>query len=235
MYSGKTLNGTISLLDYRTWKGILDRLSAAVMLVLLSPLLVLIAVAIRIDSPGRAIFRQERVGKDGRRFRIYKFRTMYVNNDDSRYKEYVKSYVTGDVPYTVDQDGKAVYKIIDDARVTRFGAWLRQTNLDELPQILNVLRGEMSFVGPRPDVPFAVDVYSDWHRKRLLAKPGITGLWQTQRRAGVSFNEMVRLDGDYVERQALCMDAKILLKTVGTIVRRDGSYRSERRSKDGQR
>lgn len=226
MNSVEKMNATTWFLTYRWWKAALDRLFAALILVPLAPFFALITIGIRIDSPGGAIFRQERVGKDGQVFKIYKFRTMYAKNDDTQYKQYVKSYVTADAPYMVDENGRAVYKIIDDARVTRFGAWLRQTNLDELPQILNVLRGEMSFVGPRPDVPFAVDVYSDWHRKRLLAKPGITGLWQTQKRAGVSFNEMVRLDVEYVEKQSICMDVKILFKTVGTILRRDGSYRS---------
>jgi len=123
----------------------------------------------------------------------------------------------------VDGDGQGVYKVINDPRVTRFGALLRKTNLEELPQFFNVLRGEMSVVGPRPDIPFAVGMYKEWHRKRLEVKPGITGLWQVSGRKGLSFEDMVRLDIEYIERQSFILDIKILLLTISTILRRDGS------------
>jgi len=116
-----------------------------------------------------------------------------------------------------------VYKVVDDPRVTRFGNLLRKTNLDELPQLFNVLKGEMSFVGPRPDIPFAVAMYRDWHRERLGIKPGITGLWQVCGRKGLSFEDMVRLDIEYIKRQSIFLDARILILTLGTILKRDGS------------
>ena len=175
------------------------------------------------SPPGSPLFRQERVGKDGRRFTVYKFRTMHVDNDDSEYKAYLRKYILKNAPYRANQQGEEVYKVVEDPRVTKFGALLRKTNLDELPQIFNVLRGEMSFVGPRPDIPFAVEMYGDWHRKRLCVTPGITGLWQVCGRKNLSFDEMVRMDIDYIERQSPLLDFKILLLTVGIVLARDGS------------
>lgn len=208
---------------YPWWKGIFDRLLALPTMVILFPLLVLIAAGIRLDSPGSPLFRQERVGKDGRRFTAYKFRTMYVDNDDSEYKAYLRKYILENSPYRVDQQGQEVYKVVDDPRVTKFGALLRKTNLDELPQILNILKGEMSLVGPRPDIPSAVEMYQGWHRRRLGATPGITGLWQVCGRKNLSFDDMVRLDIDYIESQSPLLDAKILLRTIGTVLAMDGS------------
>ncbi len=215
--------GVHGLFMYPWWKGIFDRLLALLAVVISFPLLVLIAIGIRLDSPGSAILRQERVGRDRRKFAAYKFRTMHVNNDDSEYREYLRRYILENAPYRLDGQGRGVYKVVDDPRVTRFGALLRKTNLDELPQVLNVLRGEMSFVGPRPDIPFAVEMYGDWHRKRLCVTPGITGLWQVCGRKNLSFNDMVRFDIDYIDRQSPLLDAKILLLTIGTVLRRDGS------------
>jgi len=191
-------------------------------IIISSPLLALIAVGIRLDSHESPIYPQERVGKDGNRFIAYKFRTMHTNGDDSKYKEYLRKYVLENAPYRVDENGNGVYKV-DDSHVTRFGQLLRKTNLDELPQLFNVLKGEMSFVGPRPDIPFAVSMYEDWHRKRLDIKPGITGLWQVCGRKNLPFEGMVRLDIDYIKRQSLFLDAKILLLTVGIILKMDGS------------
>ncbi len=208
---------------YPWWKGIFDRLLALLSIVLLSPLSVLIVIGIRLDSPGSPIFCQERVGKDGHRFTAYKFRTMHINNDDSEYKEYLQKYILENAPYRLDQQGRGIYKVVDDPRVTKFGALLRKTNLDELPQLFNVLKREMSFVGPRPDIPFAVEMYNDWQRKRLSATPGITGLWQVCGRKSLSFDDMVRLDIDYIERQSPLLDAKILLRTAGSVLTRDGS------------
>jgi lipopolysaccharide/colanic/teichoic acid biosynthesis glycosyltransferase len=211
------------LFTYRWWKGLLDRLLAFIAIVVSSPLLLLIAIGIRLDTAGSAIFRRQQVGENGREFTAYKFRTMYINNDDHEYKTYITKYVLENAPYTIDKEGKPVYKVINDPRVTRFGAILRKTNLDELPQLFNVLKGEMSLVGPRPDIPFAVAMYKNWHRKRLNAKPGITGLWQVCRRKSLPFEGMVRLDIDYIKRQSLFLDIKILLLTIGTILKTDGS------------
>jgi lipopolysaccharide/colanic/teichoic acid biosynthesis glycosyltransferase len=208
---------------YQYFKGIFDSLMAAFLIVILSPLLTFIAIAIRLDSPGGALFRQERVGKDGRRFTVCKFRTMHSNNNDREYKAYIRKYVLENAPYRVDGNGENIFKVVDDPRVTRFGGWLRQTNLDELPQLMNILKGEMSFIGPRPDIPYAVAMYSEWHQERLRLKPGITGLWQVSGRKSLSFEDMVRLDITYVRKQSLRMDAKILWQTFKTILNRDGS------------
>jgi lipopolysaccharide/colanic/teichoic acid biosynthesis glycosyltransferase len=211
------------LFKYQWWKSLIDFLLALAALVVLSPFMLLIAIIIKIDSRGEIIYHREQVGKDGRRFTGYKFRTMRTDNDDSEYKEYLVKYIRENAPYKVDHDGQLVYKVTGDPRVTRFGAILRKTNLDELPQLINVLRGEMSFVGPRPDIPFAVNMYDKWHRQRLLVKPGITGLWQVCGRRGLSFKEMVRLDIKYINRESLLWDAKIFVLTIGTILRGDGS------------
>ena len=212
-----------SMFRYSSWKGNLERVLALLLTIVLSPLFALIVLGIYVDSIGSPIFAQERIGLNGRRFTVYKFRTMHQNNDDTCYKEYIKRLVTEDAPFKVDEQGRAVYKLANDPRVTRFGTLLRKTNLDELPQIFNVLKGEMSFIGPRPDVPFAVEMYQDWQRKRLSVKPGITGLWQVCGRKSLTFNDMARLDNDYVENQSLFLDTKIILLTLRTVLTGDGS------------
>jgi lipopolysaccharide/colanic/teichoic acid biosynthesis glycosyltransferase len=219
----RTKGGINPLFTYLRWKGILERPLALVAVLILSPLLVVIAIVIRLDSPGKPIYCQERVGKSGHKFNFYKFRTMYTNNDDSEYRTYIRKYITDNTAYQVNENGQGVYKVINDLRITGFGAWLRKTNLDELPQIFNVLKGEMSFIGPRPEVSFALEMYSDWHWERLGVAPGITGLWQVSQRKNLSFDDMVRLDIDYVRRQSLLLDIKILLLTVKTVLRGDGS------------
>lgn len=188
---------------------------------ILSPFLALIAILVRVDSPGSPIFRQERVGKDERRFTIYKFRTMYEDNDDSKYKAFLQKYVFEDITSRLDENGQDIYELVYDPRVTRFGSLLRKASLDELLQLVNVLKGEMAFVGPRPDIPFTVAMYQPHHRDRLRVRPGITGLWQVSGRRSLSFEETVRLDIDYVNRQSLLLDAKILLLTVREILTRD--------------
>jgi lipopolysaccharide/colanic/teichoic acid biosynthesis glycosyltransferase len=208
---------------YQWWKGLLDFLVSFVVLVILSPLMLLIAIAIKLDSRGEIIYRREQVGKNGRRFTGYKFRTMKTDNDDSEYKEYLVKYILENAPYKVDYNGQLVYKVTGDQRVTRLGALLRKTNLDELPQFFNVLKGEMSIVGPRPDIPFAVNMYTKWHRQRLLVKPGITGLWQVGGRKSLSFDQMVRLDIKYINRESLLWDTRIIILTIGTVLRGDGS------------
>ncbi len=210
------------ILSYPYWNNIADRILSFLALVVLSPLLALIAIGIKIDSRESPIFAQERVGKDGNKFTAYKFRSMHAGNNDAEYKAYLKQYVIENVPYRFDDNGNAIYKV-DDSAVTRFGRFLRKTNLDELPQLVNILRGEMSFVGPRPDIPYAVDMYSNWHRQRLLVKPGLTGLWQVRTRKCVSFEDMVRLDIEYINNRSLKLDTKILLLTFATIIAGDGS------------
>jgi lipopolysaccharide/colanic/teichoic acid biosynthesis glycosyltransferase len=208
---------------YRCWKGVFDRMLALIGIVVSSPLLVLIAIAVRLDSPGNAMFRQERVGKDGRQFVIYKYRTMYVVHDDGKWKELITRYVQGDLPPASDKNAQEIYNPKKDPRLTKSGRLLRKTNLDELPQLFNIAKGDMSFVGPRPEVPFIVGMYNDYDRKTLGVTPGLTGLWQVSGRKQVPFKEMIRRDIYYIENQSLFLDIKILFLTVGTILRREGS------------
>jgi lipopolysaccharide/colanic/teichoic acid biosynthesis glycosyltransferase len=212
-----------SPLTYRWWKSILDRLAALFLIIMLSPFLALVALIIRLDSPGNIVFRREQVGESGKKFTLYKFRTMRSNNNDYKYKAYLIRYILEDAPYKTDQNGQGVYKVTDDPRVTRFGTILRKTNIDELPQLFNILRGEMSFIGPRPDIPFAVNMYNDWHLQRLNIKPGITGLWQIGERKRNSFRDMVNLDIEYIKKQSLLLDIKISLLTIFIILKMDGS------------
>src|SRR5215831_5472907 len=147
-------------------------------LIVFSPVFLLIALAIKLTSKGPVLFRQRRVGKDGRSFTFLKFRSMYVNNDTSQHARYIKELIEGSANLKARADGRdGVFKLIDDPRITTVGKVLRQTSLDELPQFLNVLIGDMSLVGPRPPIPYEVEVYYTWHRRRLEVKPGITGLW----------------------------------------------------------
>ena len=209
--------------SYRWWKELFDFVAAFVGVVVLAPFLGIITIGIKLDSPGGAIFPRKQVGENGTEFTMYKFRTMFINNDDSAYKNYLTKYIQDSAPYKVDEEGMPVYKVTDDPRVSRFGSFLRKTNLDELPQLFNVLKGDMSLIGPRPDIPFAVGMYEDWHRQRLAVKPGITGLWQVQGRKNLSFEDMVRLDIEYIRRQSILLDIKILLKTIIVVFKKDGS------------
>jgi lipopolysaccharide/colanic/teichoic acid biosynthesis glycosyltransferase len=208
---------------YKSWKPVLDVVFAFVVLVVISPLLLLIAIIIKLDSPGRVLYRREQVGQNGRKFIAYKFRSMYENNNDGEYKKYLVKYILENSPYKVEEDGREIYKVVNDPRVTRFGALLRKNNLEELPQFFNVLKGEMSVIGPRPDIPFAVNMYQDWHRQRLLVKPGISGLWQVSGRKCLSFEDMVRMDIEYINKQSLFLDIKISLLTIATVLSGDGS------------
>lgn len=210
---------------YADLKGIIERLFALIAVMVLLPILALISICVIVDSPGGAIFRQERVGKNGRRFIIYKFRTMRGTTDDDEYREILRKLVTEGKPHMF-------HKAEFQPRVTRVGAPLRKTNLDELPQLFNVIKGDMGLVGPRPDVPYTVEFYEDWMRRRLSIKPGMTGLWQVSGGNWLSFDEMVRLDIDYIERQSPLMDSKILLQTIGIVLGRDGSYREPKELRD---
>jgi lipopolysaccharide/colanic/teichoic acid biosynthesis glycosyltransferase len=221
--SSNNRKGIGRLATYQLWKGVIDRTLAFLILVVLSPFLALIALGIRLDSPGDALLRQERIGKDGRGFTLYKFRSMYTDHDDTKYKEFLKDYIQGDASSRLGKNGEDIYELLQDPRVTRFGAFLRKTNLDELPQFINILKGDMSLVGPRPDIPFAVSMYKNRHWKRFQVTPGLTGLWQVTGRKKVTFEEMVRLDMEYIKKQSLLLDIKIMLLTVRTILKGDGS------------
>ncbi len=215
--------GIRNLAKYQLWKSVLDRLFGLLAIIILSPILILISVLIRLDSPGNPIFRQERIGKDGQSFFIYKFRTMYIEHDDSAYEAFLRSYVGGDTDYDTWKKVKENLKQNRVENVTRIGAILRKTNLDELPQFLNILKGDMSLVGPRPDIPFAVSMYQEHHRERFRVMPGMTGLWQVSERKKVTFEEQIRLDIEYIEKQSLLLDIKILLLTAQVIINGEGS------------
>jgi lipopolysaccharide/colanic/teichoic acid biosynthesis glycosyltransferase len=205
-------------------KRVIDVLGAALGLILCSPIFVVVAVATKLTSKGPVFFRQERIGKHGKTFVFLKFRSMYENNDPSAHREYVHQLIAGRaVPEPVN--GNGVYKITNDVRVTWLGKLLRRSSLDELPQLINVLRGEMSLVGPRPPIPYEVERYDIWHRCRLLeAKPGITGLWQVNGRSRVNFDDMVRLDIRYARTWSLWLDLKILLRTPHAVLIGEGAY-----------
>ncbi len=199
----------------RQLKRAFDSAVTALMLALLWPLIALLALLIRLDSPGPAVYRQERIGENGRPFTMFKFRSMRADADPRVHQAYVTRLIKENLSleHTSGGNGNGSLKLEQDPRVTRVGRLLRKTSLDELPQLWNVLRGEMSLVGPRPPLPYEVAVYQEWHKRRLEAIPGITGLWQVDGRNRVSFDEMVRLDLQYIERQSLWLDIKILLRT----------------------
>ena len=210
----------------RVIKRAIDVLGSAMALIVLSPIFLTIAAAIRVSSPGPILFRQKRIGQYGVPFTFLKFRSMYCANDSQIHMEYIKRFIAGNVdPGKSETNGQAVYKITKDPRVTRVGRLLRKTSLDEFPQLLNVLMGEMSLVGPRPPIPYEVESYDIWHRRRLLeVRPGLTGLWQVNGRSRLRFDDMVRLDLKYATAWSLWLDVKILLRTPRAIFSGDGAY-----------
>ena len=210
----------------RVIKRSMDLAGSSLGLIALSPLFLAIAVAIKLSSPGPILFHQRRIGQYGVPFTFLKFRSMHTANDSGIHMEYIKRLIAGTVHADASgASGTAVYKITEDPRVTRVGRFLRRTSLDELPQFFNVFRGEMSLVGPRPPIPYEVDSYDIWHRRRVLeVKPGITGLWQVNGRSRLAFDDMVRLDLKYAETWSPWLDIKILLQTPRAVVSRDGAY-----------
>ena len=195
----------------------MDIIGSALILVMCAPVLLIIALAIKGSSKGPVFFRQRRVGQYGKPFTFLKFRSMYIDNDSSIHQEYVTQLIAGQAQRNSSNGnggGAGVYKLTNDPRITRVGAFLRRSSLDELPQLWNVLRGEMSLVGPRPAIPYEVAAYQTWHRRRVLeVKPGITGLWQVSGRCQLKFDEMVRLDLRYAKNWSPWLDIKILLRT----------------------
>src|SRR3989440_5733467 len=201
-----------------------DLFVAMMALTLLSPLWLLIALLIKLDSRGPVFYKQERVGMDGRVFLFYKFRSMQVGSDDTSHREYQRAYISGRPDSNLGDDERPVFKLRTDDRITRIGKLLRKTSLDELPQLFNVVRGDMSIVGPRPPIPYEVENYQLWHRKRLDIKPGITGLWQVSGRNRLPFDEMVRMDLYYIENWSLLLDIKIILQTLAVMWRREDAH-----------
>ena len=206
-------------------KRTVDIAGSVLMLILCAPLFLVIALAIKLTSHGPVFFRQQRVGRYGKTFTFLKFRSMYVDNDSSVHREFVRNLITSK-PGRENTNGTGRdYKIKNDKRVTRVGKLLRRTSLDELPQFLNVLKGDMSLVGPRPPIPYELAAYQTWHRQRLLGvKPGITGLWQVLSRSSVEFDEMVRLDLRYASTWSPWLDLKILLRTPFAVIKGTGAY-----------
>ncbi|HVF48695.1 MAG TPA: exopolysaccharide biosynthesis polyprenyl glycosylphosphotransferase, partial [Pyrinomonadaceae bacterium] len=197
---------------------------AAATLIVLAPVWLIVAALIKLDSRGPIFYRQERVGMDGRIFLLFKFRTMRADSDDSVHRDFQRKYIEGRPDSNLGDTERPVYKLHSDPRVTRVGRALRRLSLDELPQLLNVLRGDMSIVGPRPPISYEVEAYELWHRKRLDMKPGLTGLWQVSGRNRLSFEEMVRLDLYYIENWSLLLDLRIILKTLPVMLRGDDAY-----------
>jgi len=214
---------------YDPVKRILDIAVALFLLIVFFPLWFLIAVAIKLTSPGPIFYIADTVGKDGRIFSFYKFRTMRAGNDESEHRQYLARFVENNEPYTIirreDGSEERIYKIVNDPRVTPIGRILRATGLDEAPQILNVLKGDMSMVGPRPPRPAEYEHYEEWHKQRLSVLPGITGLYQVTARSVVPFDEMVRIDLEYIRKRSLWLDLKIMLLTpINVIILRKGGY-----------
>jgi len=221
---------------YFACKRLLDVVLAILMLILLTPVMIIIAILIKLDSPGSIFFSQQRVGTkrhyvDGRMsweiriFPLYKFRSMVRDADPELHRAFFQAFIRNDrINMTALQQGEAhTLKLMNDPRVTWLGKLLRRSSLDELPQLWNVLKGDMSLVGPRPPIPYEVEMYEPWHHQRLAADPGLTGLWQVTARSSANFDEMVRLDIWYIEHQSLWLDLKILLKTPWVVVTSKGA------------
>ena len=205
-------------------KRAIDIAGALAGLILAAPLMASIAIAIKLTSKGPVLFKQVRLGQHGRKFSFLKFRSMYVNNDDRVHREYVAQFIVGSGAAQANGNQAPIYKLTSDPRITPIGRFLRKTSLDEIPQFLNVLRGDMSLVGPRPPVTYEFNRYDLWHRQRLLAvKPGITGLWQVDGRSRVTFDEMVRLDIRYAQYWSLWLDIKILAQTPRAVLAGSGA------------
>jgi lipopolysaccharide/colanic/teichoic acid biosynthesis glycosyltransferase len=207
-------------------KRVLDIVIASILLFFLSPLLLLVALLVWIDSPGPIIFTQTRVGSKRKQyngfsywrkqpFKVYKFRTMTTNANPEIHQSYVKALIQNDNEGMAAIQGEptSTRKLVNDPRITRLGCVLRKSSLDELPQFWNVIKGDMSLVGPRPPISYEVEMYKTWHHQRFMAKPGISGLWQVTARSSADFDEMVNLDIEYIKNQSLWLDIKIIIKT----------------------
>jgi exopolysaccharide biosynthesis polyprenyl glycosylphosphotransferase len=206
-------------------KRALDVLLAGLALAFISPLFLAISFLIKRSSPGPVLFVQERLGRDGRPFKFYKFRSMVHNSDDAIHRQFAAMFIAGDDGgCAATNSGDKVFKLKRDPRITQIGAFLRRTSLDELPQLLNIIRGDMSLVGPRPPIAYEIENYQPWHMERLKAVPGLTGLWQVSGRSSVSFDEMVRLDIRYINEWSFWSDLAIIAKTVPVVIRGTGGY-----------
>ena len=227
------------LMNY-AMKRAMDVTISAILLILLAPLMVILTFIVKSSSDGPAVFKQERVGakmafRNGRltweptTFTFYKFRSMYQNSDSARHKAFFQAFVNNDADTMKSLQGDdeikngESFKMTNDPRVTPIGATLRKTSLDELPQLMNIMQGHMSLVGPRPCIPYEVEMYKDWYRERLNAKPGLTGLWQVEGRSAVTFEDTMKMDIQYVRTQNIVLDMKIFLMTPIAVIKSKGA------------
>ncbi len=234
LYASEVVRGAYSIpaprsdarTAYAALKRVFDVAFALAVIVLGLPFYALIAVLIKLTSEGPVLFVQDRLGKDGRPFKFYKFRTMLVDCSDAEHRNFAAEFIKGRLMQEggVEKNAKPIFKLQNDPRVTPIGRFLRKTSLDELPQFINVLLGEMSLVGPRPPLAYELAHYKEWHRGRLAVKPGLTGLWQVSGRSTVPFDEMVMLDLYYIENWSLTLDLKIVLRTVPVMLFGLGGY-----------
>lgn len=202
----------------------IDLAVAVTLLVVLSPLLSLIALAVRLDSRGPALYRGTRLGRGRRPITVHKFRSMRIDASDDAHRRYVVDLLSGDADDSAPGDGRVVaFKLDRDPRVTRVGRFLRRTSLDELPQLLDVVRGDLSLVGPRPEVPYALEAYAPWHHERFAVNPGLTGLWQVSGRGDLPPRQMLALDVEYARTRTLWLDLRILVRTVPAVLRGRGA------------
>jgi len=199
----------------------LDALIALPAFIVLVPVFLITGIIIKLDSRGPVFYRSKAIGKGGREFTMYKFRSMRIQSGNDIHKEYVTKLINGKVS---EESGKGVFKVADDPRITRVGKFLRKFSLDELPQIINIVKGEMSLVGPRPCLPYEYEMYKDWHKKRLSIRPGLTCIWQVAGRSAVSFEDLVLLDLYYIYNRSLLMDMNILYETVFAVLGKRGAY-----------
>jgi lipopolysaccharide/colanic/teichoic acid biosynthesis glycosyltransferase len=207
---------TAPRLARETPKRVIDLILSLALIILVAPLLLLLGLLVRLTSPGPALFRQERLGRERRRFIVLKLRTMHIASDDRIHRDYVTGLLSAD---RAAPGRSGLFKLDADPRVTRLGAWLRRTSLDELPQLINVLRGDMSLVGPRPVLPWEAELFPEPFQQRFAVKPGITGLWQVSGRSRLAMRQALELDVEYVLRRSFAFDLGILLRTVPALFR----------------
>jgi exopolysaccharide biosynthesis polyprenyl glycosylphosphotransferase len=209
----------------RFLKRLIDVCVSLLVIIVGFPFFLAVALLIRLTSKGPVFFSQQRLGERGEAFVLYKFRTMRQDADDSIHREFTRSFIQGRMSNSsLDEKAPSIYKLAHDPRVTSVGNFLRKTSLDELPQFINILKGEMTIVGPRPPLQYELEHYEEWHKLRLNVKPGLTGLWQVSGRSSVPFNEMVKLDLYYIEHWSLLLDLKIMLRTIPVMLFGSGGY-----------
>ena len=199
-------------------KRLMDIVLSSLMSVFLAPLFAVVAFLIKLNSPGPVILKQTRVGKGGENFTCYKFRSMVDSNDDTAHKNYIRELLQKESIIPKNAEPEKLFKLIDDPRITSIGRLLRKTGIDELAQVFNVLKGDMSLVGPRPPIPYEVEMFDDWQKQKLAVMPGITSLWVVSGRNKLSYKEAIELDIEYIRSWSLWLDIKILLKTIPAVL-----------------